>query len=250
MAAAAGTRVGSRDEAGFLNGLKRGGFNEKKSMLELIANSLDAKATRVILTRTYESYLLKDNGTGMSTKGYEKMFCAQLENHSRDRSRGVSGYGSKPALVKLSNTSTVRISSHRDGMLTKAIVPWDKMYALKRYDGMIEVSDPVVSEQPTSGTTIEFERNDVMDKYFERLWNGNIPIDDNPVFVFGSDRFVFTLEDQATEEGERKTRALELFNYFGKHHRRDYYLGCDQYDIDVYYDVLKQRKRFILTYND
>ena len=147
MAAAADTKpirstVGSRDESGFLKNLRRGGFSPEKSFLELIANSLDAKASSIEFIRSDSDYTIKDNGWGMDKFGFEKMFCAQRENHLGEKTRGVSGYGSKPALLTLSNTSSVDIISYKDGIATKASVPWDRMFAESRYDDMITVDSP------------------------------------------------------------------------------------------------------------
>lgn len=238
-------KVGSRDEAGFLKGLKRGGFSAEKSMLELIANSLDANSTSIRLIRNHENYKLSDNGNAMSTEGFKKMFCAQLENHSHEKTRGVSGYGSKPALAYLSEYTSVTIISIRDNTKTTAYVPWDKMYSESRYDGMIDI-ESVPTRITQSGTTIIFPRTTVMDTYFQRLEENEISPYDNPATVFGADKFVFTLKDNTNTIAVSK--ELKLFDYFGGDRIRDYYFNYDTHLIQVYSHKTTHMIRYILNF--
>ena len=93
---------GSIDERGFINSLDRKGFTYPKCGAELIANICDAHSSDAYICVGEKKIYLIDNGDGMDAKGIDKMFATFKENHSDDKSMGVSGFGSKPALYILS----------------------------------------------------------------------------------------------------------------------------------------------------
>ena len=96
-------KAGNIDEHGYLNGLNTKGFNVPKSLLELVANSIDAKATRIDFKVLEHHTLIIDNGTGISIDNTRHMFSMHRENHSNDNSSGIAGVGGKIALMIASN---------------------------------------------------------------------------------------------------------------------------------------------------
>ena len=82
--------AGQIDEQGYMNGMNKKGFNSSRALSELYANSIDAGATKIVAKIDRDYIYIIDDGSGMDISGHEKLWVAQKENHSGDRSTGVS----------------------------------------------------------------------------------------------------------------------------------------------------------------
>ena len=101
-------QCGSFNERGFINSLKRKGFNFNRSVSELIQNSIDSGATFVkFIKNGDEEFILMDNGKGMTKLNLINMWDAYRENHTDDESGGVSGLGCKPSTFILSEQTDI-----------------------------------------------------------------------------------------------------------------------------------------------
>lgn len=139
--------VGSRNEKGFVNNLKRKGFTSLKSLQELIANSVDAGASNVVLKcwkdRNGDDFLdIIDDGHGMGIDEFKNMLDSDKENHTGQETIGVSGVGCKPSLARLSEDDfgyihTTTIYSKKKGCpWVCAEIPWHDIFEQERWDGM------------------------------------------------------------------------------------------------------------------
>jgi hypothetical protein len=138
--------AGSRNEEGFINGLNRQGFTTTKCGSEKLANCIDAYADNIQFKITPPYIILCDDGIGMTPEKLCNMFDANRENHSGDKSMGVSGIGgiiSNYQLSKDDHGSPREVNvftKHKDGPYIKAIIPWDFIHTHKKYDGQINIS--------------------------------------------------------------------------------------------------------------
>jgi hypothetical protein len=166
--------AGSRNEEGFINGLNRQGFTSTKCGMEKIANCIDAYANNIQFQITSTYIPLCDDGIGMTPEKLSNMFDANRENHSEDKSMGVSGIGGIISNYQLSKSDdgipreVTVFTKNKDGPYTKAIIPWNFIHAHKRYDGTIkidlmnetEINLFIMERQKitnsTTGTTIYF----------------------------------------------------------------------------------------------
>ena len=89
--------IGSIDEGGYLYSLTKQGFNPHKCILELIANSIDAKAKKITFSTKLHGIFMIDDGNGMNKECLRNMFSMQRANHTSDKSCGISGLGGKVA---------------------------------------------------------------------------------------------------------------------------------------------------------
>ena len=80
---------GSINEAGYIKGMNKKGFNLARALSELYANPLDAKANSIHCVVTPGEILLIDNGDGIGKLDHEYLWEAQRENHSSDKSMGI-----------------------------------------------------------------------------------------------------------------------------------------------------------------
>ena len=94
--------AGAIDEKGYIFGMNKKGFNGPRALSELFANPLDAHAKKIICKITKDFIDMIDDGNGMDIHGHENLWQAQRENHSGEKSTGVSGFGAKPSTKKLS----------------------------------------------------------------------------------------------------------------------------------------------------
>lgn len=140
--------AGSINERGFINSLDRQGFTYKKSGCELLANLIDAYATCGIFTNNYPNNIsLMDDGKGMTERELINMVDIFRENHTEDKSMGVSGMGGSAACFQLSkadgsNPTPVHVytKSVNDKFL-KAIIPWDKIFSEGKFTGQVQISE-------------------------------------------------------------------------------------------------------------
>jgi hypothetical protein len=168
------TTAGSRNEEGFINSLNRQGFTPSKCGMEKLANSNDAYANNIQFQINSTCILLCDDGIGMTDKKLYNMFDANRENHSGDKSMGVSGIGGIISNYQLSKSDdgipgeVTVFTKNKDGPYIKAIIPWNFIHHNKKYDGTIklepmnetEIDDFTMERQKftnsTTGTTIRF----------------------------------------------------------------------------------------------
>ena len=95
------------------------------------------------------------------------MFSMHRENHSTDKSSGISGVGGKIALMILSNKTLVEVFSFDGNNYIKAIVPWDIMFKEGKYTNMITIKSMDTEEiiwfktkLNNTGTIIKFNTNE------------------------------------------------------------------------------------------
>ena len=160
------TRCGNIDERGYLNGLSTKGFNYFKAFLEIVANSIDAKAKGIIIEIIDNTILIFDDGIGMNKTNIVNMFSMYRENHKNDCSSGIAGLGGKIASMMLSNKTCVEVFSFDGLQYFKAIVPWDLMFKQGKYSCMITIK--TLNKEETfwfkskltdTGTIIKFQKN-------------------------------------------------------------------------------------------
>ena len=118
--------VGSINEAGFIQGMKRKGFNFNRAISELIQNSIDACSLNILIVKDKKTIKLIDDGKGMSYDSLTNMWDVYRENHSEQESGGVSGLGSKPSTyIASKQTKVVVYTKSLNDKYYKAVVPWD-----------------------------------------------------------------------------------------------------------------------------
>lgn len=270
--------IGSIDEGGYLNGIHRRGYTHPKSLLEIVANILDAldeidNAPASFHPSGYfdiqrETIRILDNGIGMNEGDATDMFALHRENNGKRKkktSRGVSGIGAKAAICILSGKKTVHLFTHKLGCdFLHITVPWDEIFRTKTYTGMVRVElmtevekKAFIKDRATrgmlygteaQGTTIVFGDND---KLADVIKNNFLKIRDsyltNPLdrmdFVFGKDQVDFCLNHYDSEE----TETLELYNYFSGS-QSNFYTGKS---VDVIQQYVKgDEDRFIWSCGD
>ena len=181
-------KSGSINERGIINSLDKQGMNIDTSFTELIGNSIDAKATNIRIicapTDKPKNILVTDDGDGMDRNGMDECLELKRENHTKDKSIGVSGNGMKAATKCLSNytngTPLVIYTHVKDGQYLKAIIDWGKIHETGKYTGSINTYDMnedeikfykkySESEDPdtATGTIIEIEKHDQIKKTLE-----------------------------------------------------------------------------------
>lgn len=268
---------GDVNDAGLLASFERQGFTPAKRLLELVANSIDAIYAVIANISNYPGKILFDiqkdyikiidNGIGMTNENSKKMWSVFRENNSSNKSRGVSGLGSKPALEGLSNRTEVKIFTRTaDGEYRCIIIPWDKMYEQLTYTGMIKFRHMTYDEQHTfiaersdknnlmihnsvvQGTTICIKRNsvleDLIDDNFTDIMKSNLT---NPLdridCIFGKENNI--IEFCYKKYGKKDVDSLLLYDYFGQENNK-YYTGVNTEYVEEYYKK-GDNPRFIYT---
>jgi len=258
-------KAGNIDELGYLNGLNTKGFNCHKSLLELVANSIDAKARKIDFKVLKKYTLIIDNGNGISMENIKNMFSMHRENHRYDHSSGIAGVGGKIALMIASNKTTVEVYSFDGTTHVKAFVPWEQMYTYGRYTNMIDITIMTNEEITwftnylnTTGTIIKFltnnELTECIDSNFKLI--PKIPKetneDDDKIsnfndfigIVFGKSNIEMFYTNYKEPENSKK---LYKYNYFDGNDN-DYYLGITKVVIECYINPESNKYRF--TYYD
>ena len=250
--------AGDIDESGFLNSLYRKGFTHANAILEVVANSLDANLTKLqfIINELY-TYII-DNGIGMTEIEFRRMFSMFRENHAGSQTRGVSGFGAKPAILLLSKQQIVHIYTCKEGTTNylTAIVPWDKIFSERKYSNMIQIRSMTKDEQHEyitnnpdgHGTIIVLpttnETRDAILNSFPKRWNNNTPAMDRIGIVFGNDVYECTCDDAI--EGKQ---VLKLYNYFSGN-QVNYICGITYATIQQWYHKNSKHTRFFLEDED
>jgi len=241
------TSAGSINEAGYVAGMNKKGFNGPKALGELVANPIDAKATSITFDITKDKVSIIDDGLGMNKKQLTNMWDAQKQNHEDEKSTGVSGFGAKPATKILGQNNPVMIYTKSDeDNYYKAVVPWDKMVLYGKYTGMIEISEMDSSEvryfksklQDKSGTIIQFPYNQfIEDTIKQQFYDFKSIKESNQRLNCVFSKFTHTsMECLHYESKEPKT--LERYSYFNGH-TNDYYVR-KQYVITIFLDSSKK----------
>ncbi len=245
--------VGSLNEAGILRNLYRKGFSLDNCLCELIANSIDARAKNIILKIENEKIKLIDDGRGMNIENIKNMFDINRENHSNEKTMGVSGLGGKPATLILSKETEVVIYTHKldNEKYLKIIVPWNEIMNEGIYTGKIKIDDMNEDEinnfendrlnfNIKRGTTIEFKYNDDLNQLIQKNFMIKSGVDFLPnnrlSVVFGKfDTHIFL-----NDINEKNFIELKKYDYFCGNDNQ-YYKGIDVQTIEHYYTNGKDR---------
>jgi len=168
-------KVGEINESGFLHNLFRKGFSFAKSLSEIHANSIDAKATNITYVIDKKIRII-DDGCGMDQRELKNAFSMYNSNHSTEKSIGVSGLGYKPALIILSlKTNTMTVTRKPDGEYLTLCAPWKEIFEIGKYTDMITIRPSTKDEieafnkdrEKTGklhGTTTIFDYNEILSK--------------------------------------------------------------------------------------
>jgi len=133
-------KVGGISESGLLENLFRKGFSFSKSLSEIHANSIDAKAKNITYFIFENNIRIMDDGCGMNRVELANAFSIYYSNHSTDKSIGVSGIGYKAALVILGMKSDTRtITRKPDGEYLTVEAAWTKIFEIGKYTDMITI---------------------------------------------------------------------------------------------------------------
>jgi hypothetical protein len=247
---------GSIDERGFINSFDRKGFTHKKGGSELLSNSYDASSTHVHVDVGRDKIKIIDNGKGMDITQLGNMFTMYRENHTGDKSMGVSGVGAKPSLYLLSkcdgNPTHVTIFTHiENGDYLKAHVPFDKMKEQGKYTGMIkhlrmtieEIDEFNADRDACVGTTIEFKYSETTHNYFEEQFSSKrktMDLSDRLDCIFGKTNMEISYRDYESSS----VAQLPLYDYFSGT-RPDYYAGGIKEDIIEHWTDRENKDRFV-----
>ena len=238
---------GSINERGFINSLDRGGFTHAKCLAELVANICDAHATEACVDVGLKEIRLMDNGIGMSVEKISDMFATFKENHAEEKSMGVSGFGSKPALYILSKKNEmptpVNLYTHSaENEYIKATVPFDEMKKTGCYSGMIKYSQMTEEEIEkfredrngnNTGTSIVFEYSEKTHDSFKKQFydSKQMEMNDRLDCIFGKSGLNLYYKDF---ELSKKVK-MELYDYFSGE-RPEYYTGIKEDIVEHWID--------------
>ena len=247
---------GAIDERGFINSFDRKGFTHKKGGSELLSNSYDASSTHVHIDVGRDKIKIIDNGKGMDITRLGNMFTMYRENHTGDKSMGVSGVGAKPSLYLLSkrdgNPTHVTIFTHmQNGDYLKAHVPFDKMKEQGKYTGMIEHMKMTIEEidefnadrDAGVGTTIMLNYSETTHNYFEKQFSTErktMDLSDRLDCIFGKTNMEISYRDYESSS----VAQLPLYDYFSGL-RPCYYAGGIKEDIIEHWIDRENKDRFV-----
>jgi hypothetical protein len=252
---------GTFNEGGFIQSLSRKGFTPLRCIIELIGNILDAKGKNAVFKVEKDYITLDDDGVGMCASNVGEMFDMYRQNHSNDTSIGVSGLGSKAAMLLLSQNnitqaSHVTIYTHIDGGdFLRVDVPWDQIIQKGQYQGSIttsimnsvEINEFIHHRTSLNlghvGTSIRFKYNEpfheVLETCFKLETRVATPLVEQLGYIFGKNHD-FNIRYSSYESGEL---TIPMYDYFGGE-RPNYYTGinCDR----ILYCSNEQEHEYIL----
>lgn len=255
--------IGDIDEGGYLNNLERNGIDGYKSLSELIANPIDAGASKIIFKVTSNTIELHDDGNGMTQEGIKNMFSINRSNHKNSKTLGISGYGSKAALNNLASfnqPSRTRVIIYTynvdEKILYKIEIPWDIIFELGRYTGQVICKPASEIEEieyvdirnklnlPLFGTQIIFQPSDYIKNCIEEqfIHPKSISPPSQLSVIFGK----FNTDIKYMNGSE--TYTLLKYNPLGYDNDK-YYNSKSTYAILVYKTPQGQTK-YISTIND
>jgi len=252
--------AGSRNQKGFVNGLDRKGFTPDKCGAEILANSSDAFADKVIINVTQDTISVVDIGSnGMTTQKLEYMFDAGRENHEGDKSMGVSGIGGLISNYQWSKrddgqpSQVIVYTKHKDDIYLKAVAPWDTIYKDKIYDGRITI-EPMTDDEihhfvaernnraDATGTTIRFpyseKINSLLESQFKKIQTECCNLDKLWSVIFGKINMTILLN----KHDGLPPIELKKYDYFGGPEVA-YYEG--KFSCDIYCFIENGKKRFV-----
>lgn len=224
--------AGDINERGFLNGLERQGFNHDKCILELFGNSIDKGSKNILCEVINKSIYIIDDGIGMNKQQVLNAFSLHNENHTNDKSIGISGIGGKVSQVKLSNKTKVFIYTSDGNEYHKIIAPWNIIYEKGIYTNMIKIEkmnrseinwfhsklDQINNESIKTGTIIEFIYNDSLDNAIHKQFKDSY-FPDKASIVYG--RF----ETNIYLKNDEGKKLMPKYNYFCEEDDSKYILG-------------------------
>jgi hypothetical protein len=185
------------------------------------------------------------------------MFDANRENHCGDKSMGVSGIGgiiSNFILSKNDNgdpTTVVVYTKHTDGPYLKATIPWDNIYADKKYLGQIKIepmNEKEINDFKTdrnnfispTGTTFCFSYSEVLKNLLEEQFVSR-QMDCSKLgtwwpVIFGKNQTKILLN----KSNGLEPTTLKKYDYFSGSNF-DYYIGKFSWSIYCFKDNGKDR---------
>ena len=244
-------KVGEINESGFLQNLFRKGFSFAKSLSEIHANSIDAKATNITYVIDKKIRII-DDGCGMNREELKNAFSMYNSNHSTERTIGVSGIGLKASQVILSlKSNTMTVTRKPDGEYLTVDAPWKEIFEIGKYTDMITIRSSTEEEinvfnkerEKTGklhGTTTIFEYNEILSKAIQiqfekpkpKSKKKKIGEDEEDEVITPEDRFSvifgrFPQNVYLINKNKRcgiPTIELPKYNYFGEN-ETEYYDG-------------------------
>jgi len=226
---ATNTSVGSINEEGFIKNLFRKGFNMNRALSEIIQNCIDAGCSKIECIKILNKIIITDDGKGMNDEELSYMWDAYRENHSNEISGGVSGLGSKPSTLIMSQTSLVIVyTKSQKGNYIKAIVPWEEIFRDKVYTNKIKVINMNDDEikmfkchQTNTGTILEFNYSHKLFDCLKLQFYDSKKIDDitqRSDWIFSEFPQTITFINKDNNESQE----LLKYKYFSAH-INDYY---------------------------
>ena len=129
---------GSINEKGLIYNLTKSGFTHFHCLCELIADSIDAGSNKVKFVIDENFIKIIDYGYGMNSDKISNMFDLYRQNHTDDKSMGISGLGGKAATFILSKHRNVVINTFDGENYSTINVPWDSIKENGKYVDMIK----------------------------------------------------------------------------------------------------------------
>ena len=144
---------GSINEKGLIYNLTKSGFTHFHCLCELIANSIDAGSDKVKFVIDENFIKIIDYGYGMNSEKISNMFDLYRQNHTEDKSMGISGLGGKAATFILSKHRNVVINTFDGDNYSTINIPWDSIKENGKYVDMIKIAPNKENVEPNDGMT-------------------------------------------------------------------------------------------------
>ena len=168
--------IGGIDEAGFLQTFEYKGIDTLAGFDELIANSYDAKSTRVFISKEVYNGIncisINDNGHGLTKETSNFMF-HMYKQKNRANEIGMANAGSKYSMYNLSKKSVSYVISKNNDDYITLIADWNKMIREGKYTNNIisnnsteediEIFNSVMSDRKTGTSILVPYSDDVWD---------------------------------------------------------------------------------------
>ena len=239
-------QIGSISERGLIRDLDKRGFSKFQCLCELFANSIDAKATNITYKITEELFYFIDNGTGLDTIKLENMWSLFKENHTNEKSMGISGLGAKAATKLLSENGIVILqtcnkTNNGEYQYIKVIIDWTKIVNESVYTNNINMESMNSCEIEQfkqfitgTGTVISLPRTQETHEIIVSNFTNNkkkLKHHERCGIILGKFNNVTISLDDDTDPTSNST--LELYDYFCEDNLK-YYKGKKTDIIQVY----------------
>lgn len=253
--------AGAWNEKGMVKNLDRSGFTPNKCGAEFIANSYDARALYTKFQVTSDSIKLIDNGKGVATKeDFVNIFEIARENHSGDRSMGVSGSGGNTGGYQFSKngygipSTEVIFTRAKNGPYLKASRPWGEICRTECYTGkviitsmteeeIIEFNKDRENDEEKHGFTRKWEYSDsiagVLDVQFDKELREKLNSNERWDLIFGK----VPIDIRLDKSDGTDLKVLPKYDYFSGEDNK-YYTGINVEIIQHYTDD-KNDNRFV-----